>query len=1181
MADQNKLLVLCHFDGSNGSTNVVNDAEPISGIGVSEVISGEISTNKSKFGVSSFKNYGSDNSAKVVFDTTNCTLDFIQGEFTFDAWVYVPSGEASWEWEVDPINLYLSVGGVYVSVNFYIYYESPNFIINNYLYNRKDDINYLLHENIDINVPNISVNAWHHLALVKSSDQYVRSYLDGVLIWTSSNQWPFLYLANGGPSIETYAYGNVETYLDEVRYTKEALWTGNSFDPPTKQMDFDTPISESLISFSSYSSLESGDFLIESPIDFPIQTVLLLQGDGANNSTVIKDTSIEAQSISRYGSACISTAQYKFPTGSIYFPTSSSYLNCAYESSIFAFGNDPFTIDFWFNPSTLPSSNATMYWQSWNHYAYSLSIMLYNVSGSYKIVVNMTYSGGSVSASSSDFPSLTTGSWHHVAVVYKDANLYVGVDGVVTKNSWTSSNNITSSTINVQPYYIIVYIDSLRVVKGIAVWTKNFDVPTKRYSDVIQGQYDYKDFSSKTAFCIDSEYNQNKVTFSQIPLLMHFDGNTKNEITGLSFPFNAYPSYPNAQDWVFGKVLYVSSSRKLILSNIDCGFGTSDFSIDFFLEAGCSTTDPIFEQTDISGDYYRFYATNTNPTYTLIFEVSIGGVVKRCSFVVNNLYSPSRRHYAVARYNNITCLFLYGDIMATMTDTYSIPSFSNPLTFYPSSYIDELRIVKGASAYKNSPFFVTSSPYHYEREPIIINFPIDYFLSTSDLDRIEFYLQVFQLADFVLNESWALYFKNLGKPANLYNTILFLDGEGTTGNNPEDKSIWKFPLLYNSPVSKISDTRSKFGSKSIYVKWNDEFFRTQAGLLRKYLNLFDFRRNDFTIDFWHYYVFQEEDTYQDESYLVRFMDDADYSYFEVAPGMIGQPYSVKYPGNCLRIFFRDPSNSQITTTFQTIEQTYNNFILNNWVHFAITRHNDVFRIFINGEKVLEQYFVYDFPTPTGSCFFTFFHRMFGYIDNYRVINGISLWEEEFDPNYIFYDNISLLGQAIFSSQSDFDLICNILKYEIGVLGTYSEFDIKWANCFNINDFDSFVSFIFRSKYLKQWFFINGFKLENFVLLKNVLQELVKSTDVFDIKTSIQFYQKTKSNFVLSNSYIQSISDEFTFNNKFTEKTKSDFTYLNSVGHGIISGEFLVKNSIGPLQQTFVDSFVFDDTYLGV
>ncbi|WP_110955230.1 LamG domain-containing protein [Anaerosinus massiliensis] len=182
------------------------------------------------------------------------------------------------------------------------------------------------------------------------------------------------------------------------------------------------------------------------------------------------------------GSPVISADQSKFGGKSLYLD-GSSYLTTPY-SDHFNFGTDDFTIDWWEYRKGTSSANQVILGSS-------------NTNGVLKRVFSIGHSGDITShgdvtwwmssngttwdiASGRPMGSAIFGAWTHYALVRHSGTFYAFQNGIL-KDSLNNSSTVFSSdeTINIGLYkaaqFFNGYIDELRISKGIARWTENFD----------------------------------------------------------------------------------------------------------------------------------------------------------------------------------------------------------------------------------------------------------------------------------------------------------------------------------------------------------------------------------------------------------------------------------------------------------------------------------------------------------------------------------------------------------------------------------------------------------------------------------------------------------------------------------------------------------------------------------
>ena len=212
------------------------------------------------------------------------------------------------------------------------------------------------------------------------------------------------------------------------------------------------------------------------------QTVALFHFDGTEGSTNLVDSSGTGKIATITGNPIISTAQSKFGGASLYINgTSSVRTNYVVSSGGADFVMDgDFTLDFWIFPISYPNTWGTLVLlgdcdqnqpngPSWN-------------SGGSGWHFNPYYPASSIQA-----PAPST--WHHVAVTRSGLTYRAFVDGAQVYTNTSSTFSFTDGRLWVTGCGsagdngdLKGYIDELRVVKGVAVWTSNFTPPTAPYT---------------------------------------------------------------------------------------------------------------------------------------------------------------------------------------------------------------------------------------------------------------------------------------------------------------------------------------------------------------------------------------------------------------------------------------------------------------------------------------------------------------------------------------------------------------------------------------------------------------------------------------------------------------------------------------------------------------------------
>ena len=207
---------------------------------------------------------------------------------------------------------------------------------------------------------------------------------------------------------------------------------------------------------------------------------LLLNGNGTNGSTTFTDSSSYGHTVTPVGNAQISTTQSKFGGASMYFDGSGDYLTLAEDSSL-DLGTGDFTFELWVY---ILSQTDDMMVGSSSAYA-NVQLFRINTGGTYEYLTVYLNSGSVIQIQNS---GVTVNSWHHLALARSGSTVRVFVDGTLAASA-TNSGAVAVDKIGAFYYqgnlfgsfYVNGYIDDLRITKGVARYTSNFNPPTEPF----------------------------------------------------------------------------------------------------------------------------------------------------------------------------------------------------------------------------------------------------------------------------------------------------------------------------------------------------------------------------------------------------------------------------------------------------------------------------------------------------------------------------------------------------------------------------------------------------------------------------------------------------------------------------------------------------------------------------
>jgi len=443
------VTLLLHMDGADASTTFVDNSylqHTVTAEG-----SAAISTAQSKFGGASAY---FDGNAYLTVPPENLTLS--EDNWTVEMWFYPTTNSgymALFSHNICGTQLFgyeitLDFGGWQPGRHVRVFFgDGPN-------------VGYGPgHSNLMFPIPDENAdNKWTHLAVTRAG-QSVRCFWNGVQI---------------GPTATSNLAVNPLTGVDcDVTIGGRFCTSPGSLDAGFQGYIDDLRITPGVARYTENFTLPTTPF--PSPFTPNLTASLLLHFDGENDSPDFADSSQNSLQVTSNNGAVISTAQSKFGGASGYFLAGSgSYLSIN-ASDAFDFDSGDFCIEAWIKLQTGGKS-----------------ICSGNAIGDYMFATGV-YGAGDIGFGRNGLtwdllasnPGLTS-EWNHVAVARSGTTLRLFCNGVVVA---TGSGN--SLAYNVQDTLWIGarvdsgpaeffngYIDEFRIVKGSAVYTRNFTPPT-------------------------------------------------------------------------------------------------------------------------------------------------------------------------------------------------------------------------------------------------------------------------------------------------------------------------------------------------------------------------------------------------------------------------------------------------------------------------------------------------------------------------------------------------------------------------------------------------------------------------------------------------------------------------------------------------------------------------------
>ena len=261
---------------------------------------------------------------------------------------------------------------------------------------------------------------WFHVAVTKTgtgASQIMTLYVNGVASGTSTQNFSFTSTNVGiGANRDSAGANPFNGYISGLRYiVGTAIYTGN-FTPSTTPVT--TAANTNLWTCRSNSIIDNG----------PLQWPITISGDtrvsGFQPFPVYPPTSLTVNAENNQ---------------SVYFNGSNNYINLTQSTSL-AVGAGDFTFEFWFNPSTIPSTEVTFFESQTTN---AFRIYKRSTSGG----LNYDFYGGTSYVIVSDANLLLgLGKWHHVAVSRTSGTLSAYYDGVRIINQTDTTTGAAPTT---------------------------------------------------------------------------------------------------------------------------------------------------------------------------------------------------------------------------------------------------------------------------------------------------------------------------------------------------------------------------------------------------------------------------------------------------------------------------------------------------------------------------------------------------------------------------------------------------------------------------------------------------------------------------------------------------------------------------------------------------------------
>lgn len=428
--------------------------------------------------------------------------------------------------------------------------------------------------------------------------------------------------------------------------------------------------------------------------------VLMLHMDGTDGSTTFVDSSTVARTIVAFSSAQVDTANKKFGTGSGYFPTgTNSYLTTGdgYDMP------GDFTVEFWLRLDTVTRAGQILFAltspSSLNHF--------YIVAQTNGTASSIGVAVGSATINDLTY-DLVVNTWYHIAVARSGSTVTLFKNGV-ERGTTTTTFSPLSTRVGQVGYEVGTgnslygYIDDLRITKGIARYTGNFNIPTAAFPDALETVWDPADPRTVLSLHADDVVVEDASCYQ--PKTVTLSGTLGNiaEVTDVESKFGGKSfSVPNSGS--------STTAGIIVTDHQDLDFGTEDFTIEMWAYRTANT----YYGTLFYGTYGGEFSLIVAPTTGLVvlnYRSSGGAQANIATGVVFPL--TTWQHVVVQRRGTNFEFYLNGVLGNTTAITGGASSTvnssgdfylgrtnaSSALTW--AGYIDEVRITKGVARIAN------------------------------------------------------------------------------------------------------------------------------------------------------------------------------------------------------------------------------------------------------------------------------------------------------------------------------------------------------------------------------------------------------------------------------------------------------------------------------------------------
>ena len=376
-------------------------------------------------------------------------FQFGTGDFTIEAWIRLNSFLDA--------RVILTHGWPGINAPFLIYTDTTTNRVSFYASSTGSGWNIANQVSI-INAP--AINTWYHIAITRNGSTF-RTFCNGVQTNTFTNTSSFYTPASNvnvtiGNSI-TMAHG-INGYISNLRIVKgTAVYTSN-FTPSTSPL--------TAVSGTSLLTCQSATIVDSSPMAFSISKF------GNTAVRYIGPFPEPAYNANSHASA-------------ISISSLGSYIS-TYSSDLFTFGSSNFTIECWVYPTGINSTAGSTIISRSNLSGIGPFLIGFNSSGFLQALSSSNGTTFDISCVSTISFNTLSNQWTHIAYTRNANSFLLFVNGKLvtsatnTNSVFSNSQNVLIGFNNVANTFFSGFLSSLHIMKGIALYTTNFSVPSVR-----------------------------------------------------------------------------------------------------------------------------------------------------------------------------------------------------------------------------------------------------------------------------------------------------------------------------------------------------------------------------------------------------------------------------------------------------------------------------------------------------------------------------------------------------------------------------------------------------------------------------------------------------------------------------------------------------------------------------